>query len=373
MKKIVILATYVGIVNRGAETFVIELVKKLKRHFLVEVYSLGVVDEIKDCIIEVDAPPPFWFKYHEYLYYKFFAYKILCDKLYSPIPTIIEQYYFTKKVYQKFLKNRSDIDLMFPNNGNHGAKLSALMRDKLNIPFIYTGHGGIGQGEIKILLEKPTLYIALNGTHLEWAKSYHKDVVKVSNGVDTNKFKSQTHISPKRTKVVLCVAAFVQLKRQKLLIDAVTKLDNVKLILLGQGEMKEELKSYGEGKLEGRFEIASVGYNEIYNYYDKCDLFSLPTKEEPFGIVYLEALSMNKPIVAPDDASRREIIGECGVFCDVEDAECYSSAIKEALSTDWGSAPRNRAVSYFDWEIIGSRYVDLINELIDKNPRINNL
>ncbi|WP_131536249.1 glycosyltransferase [Pedobacter nototheniae] len=366
MKKIIVLATYVGVINRGAETFVIELVKKLRDNYNVEVYSLGNSEEIKDNITLVDSTPPFWFKPHRFLYNKIYPYKVLCDRLFSPIPTIIEQYYFTKVVYEKFLKGRKDIDLLFPNNGYSGTKLASLIRQKSGTPFIYTGHGGIGSGEIKILLEKPDLYIALNDTHANWAKKFHNDVVKISNGVDVIKFNPETNRHPSGLKVVLCVGAFVQLKRQKLLIDAIEKLSDVKLILLGEGEMMNELNSYGQQKLKCRFEIKSVKYSEIYTYYNKCDLFSLPTKEEPFGIVYLEALAMNKPIVAPDDKSRREIIGEAGLFCDVEDSTVYSKTIEKALHMNWGNIPRDRAVSKFDWNIIASKYKEVIDCLIDE-------
>jgi len=365
MRTIIILATYVGVVNRGAETFVIELVKKLRTYYNVEVYSLGTVGDIEENITVVNSETPFWFNLHSWIYYNFYLYKVFCDKLFILIPTIIEQHYFTKKVYETYLRGRTDIDLMFPNNGYSGAKLANFMRVEGGIPFIYTGHGGIGEGERKILLKRPDSYIALNETHYNWAKTYHNGVVKISNGVDVTKFKPKTlNKSNDNFKSILCVGALVQLKRQKLLIDALATLDNVKLVLLGKGEMQNELEKYAEAKIKGRWEITSASYDDIHSYYDKCDLFSLPTKEEPFGIVYLEALSMNKAIVAPDDESRREIIGEAGLFCDVENSSIYAKTIQKALEINWEDIPRNRAITKFDWSIVSAKYKDLIDGIV---------
>jgi len=367
MKKIVILATYVGIVNRGAETFVIELVKKLEQYYDIEVYSLGVDESIKEKIIKVDVNFPFWYKFHTSIYNKFHLYKVLCDRAYFAIPTIIDQHIFTTLVYKKYLKDRKDIDLLFPNNGSNGAKMARLIKNKYNIPFIYTGHGGIGDGERRILNQKPDIYIALNETHKRWAISQYHNIIKIHNGVDVNSFKPKFIEKDKKSKTVLCVGAFIELKRQKLLIDAVSILNNVNLILLGSGKLYDELKAYGHAKLGSRFEIKSVAYNDIYKYYEKSDLFSLPTKEEPFGIVYLEAMSMNLPIVAPDDESRREIISEAGLFCDVENPEKYAESILKALNMDWKSIPRDRAINNFDWSMIAKTYRNEIDKLLAFN------
>ena len=95
----------------------------------------------------------------------------------------------------------------------------------------------------------------------------------------------------------------------------------------------------------------------------------MPSLEEPFGIVYLEAMASNLPIVAPDDSQRREIIGDAGLFCNVENTEDYASAITKAIEIDWGKKPLERAKK-FDWNNIGKQYIELIYEVIKKSKRI---
>ena len=367
MKKIVVLATYVGINNRGAETFVIELIKRLTEKYKIEVYSLGYSEELRNHLIQVSSPLPFWLKVHSFLFNKISFYKKLCYFLYYPIPDILFQDIFTKKVHRSYLRNRNDIDLFFPTNGISGAKLGSFLKLKRNVPFICTGHGGIGPGEKKILQQKPNIYIALTEENRRWADTYGENVIKIYNGVDTTYFSPINNKEVSKEKIVLCVAALTAFKRQKLLIDAVERLQDTKLLLVGTGEMKDEIETYGVSKLGSRFSISSVPYNEIKQHYSLCSVFSLPSLNEPFGIVYLEALAMNKPIVVPDDSSRREIIGDAGIYCDVENAEKYAEALRLAISKNWGNIPRNRATNIFDWTIISDEYSQIIDETIKMN------
>ena len=363
MKTVVILATYIGLVNRGAESFVIEIVKKLSNDFNFEIYSLGSCEEIKDKIITVDFKLPIWFAFHNKLYNKYIIYRFFCDYFYTIIPSQIEQKYFSKNVYNRFLKGRNDINLIFPNNGFYGAKYAHKFRKIYKTPFIYTGHGGIGEGEKRILLQKPDIYISLTNFHKEWANKFSNNVIKIHNGVDVSKFNILSENSNSSNKTILCVAALTKFKRQKLLIDAVSKMNNVNLILIGDGENKKEILEYGHNILANSFKLFSVPYNEIKKYYAMCDVFSLPSINEPFGIVYLEAMSMNLPIVAPDDSSRREIIGDAGLFCDVENVSEYANTLTNALNIDWSDIPRNRAVLNFSWDKISIEYKKLFNNL----------
>jgi glycosyltransferase involved in cell wall biosynthesis len=41
---------------------------------------------------------------------------------------------------------------------------------------------------------------------------------------------------------------------------------------------------------------------------DACDVFSMPSDEEPFGLVYLEAMAMERPVVALDNGGTPEVV-----------------------------------------------------------------
>jgi len=73
-----------------------------------------------------------------------------------------------------------------------------------------------------------------------------------------------------------------------------------KLVILGSGELETTVSSLIErlgigNNVSTRFEF--VPESERIAYYAACDLAVLPSLYEPFGIVSLEAMAMEKPIV----------------------------------------------------------------------------
>lgn len=395
-KKIAMIAPYIGVVNRGAETFVIELAKKMRPLFDVNVFAMGEHAEIKDMTVKVPVVLPVWLKSYQNCVNKLqvlasagsgvrqkngllkifrplvrFIAKAVYHVIYRlqwALPSEIEQYYFTRTVYRKYLKH-GGYDLLYPNNGYWGAYFSNRVRKNTGIPFIGTGHGGIGTGEKRVLKLRPDVYVTISEEALKWAKKYYERVICIHNGVDIKRFTpGRPSLSKKKLPAekpsVLCVAALTDFKRQNLLIDAMAKLGRGSLVLIGDGELKEKIENLGREKLGKRFLLARVTYNEMPEIYKYCDLFSLPSKKEPLGIVYLEALASNKPCVGPDDAVRREVIGNAGIYCNVEDPGEYAKAIDACYKKKWGGLPRKRAIRLFSWDSISAKYIKLMRSLL---------
>lgn len=195
-------------------------------------------------------------------------------------------------------------------------------------------------------------------------------VVKIPNGVDLRKFRNQKAKSKntnQKSKIVLSVGAFTREKRHDLTIKAVAKLPEARLLLVGSGgDKKEEIKSLGTSLLGDRFEIKSVSREKMPEVYKKASVFAYPTVPwESFGIAMVEAMASGLPVVATDDSIRREIVGDAGLFVNPEDIEEYSLSLRKALETDWGNKPRKQAEK-FDWDKIFLEYEKLFKELIQK-------
>ena len=349
MKRIAVLATYVGKINRGAETFVIELCKHLRKKYIVDIYAAGMVEELKENIIQVECTAADMPAHHDFYTKWIHWYRHHRDF----------QYYFNRKVYEEYLQ-KQEYDLIFVNNGAMGCYFADKIRQAKGTPYVVTAHGGL---EPKLARENPDCYVAISSAAEDWMKKEWPQVPvrRIFNGINFNHFSARPHIVEK-LPLVLSVGALVEIKKHRLTIDAVARLSDVRLLILGVGEQEQELLQYGNKKLPGRFAVQAVPYAEITEQYRRASVFVLPSQDEPFGIVYLEAMAAGVPVVAPDDQTRREVIGDAGLFCDCKDASAYAAALDRALHSDWGTKPWEQAQK-FDWSHAAEQYSALFEQL----------
>jgi len=85
---------------------------------------------------------------------------------------------------------------------------------------------------------------------------------------------------------------------------------NSKLMLIGTGDLKNNLVSFSK-KIGVNEKIIWIDRTE--NSYDllyQMDLFVLPSKYEGFGLVLLEAMQVNLPVIAANSSSIPEVLGK---------------------------------------------------------------
>lgn len=256
-------------------------------------------------------------------------------------------------------------DIVIPTNGRLQALKMSIGRLLGGYQIIIVGHSGIGRDDVwNLSFTFPDFFIALTDYQLKWAKKWalKTKILKIPNGVDLKKFSPNGRKAVLSVKhpTVLSVGALEWYKYHEVTIKAISKIANVSLVIIGSGPKKEELTKLGENLLgEGRFRILSVNYDQIQDYYRSVDLFSLPSWDrESFGIVYLEAMASNLPVVAPNDPTRKEIIGQGGLTTNTFDIDLFAKTINQALEIKWGNKPRNQALN-FSWDKIAKLYEQL--------------
>lgn len=371
-KRIALIQSTLGMVNRGNESYCIEMSEALKKYYDIEVYSRGVAPELQSFTIQVD----FTYTYILRLYEKIFSKSIFLHKIsdcsrwtYFLKPTYIIDYKWTKKVYKKYLCKKK-YDLLLPANGIAGCYFAQKYRKRTGVPFCYKGGGGIGAGDWWVLKTKPDSYISVSSAQQCWAAKVWKNTVMIPNGTYLEKFSDymveEKYVINENHKLVVCCGHLdMDFKRHQLAIKAVSKLENVDLLLLGSGEAEKEFYRLGNELMPGRLQIKAVSHSEIPFYFKSADVFTLPSKGEPFGIVYIEAMAAGLPCVATDDEIRREIIGDAGILCDVENIDEYAEKLKKVMEINWGDLPYKKAMQY-DYSIIGEKYHHLIEKLTEK-------
>ena len=91
------------------------------------------------------------------------------------------------------------------------------------------------------------------------------------------------------------VSALIPSKRVKAGIEAVSKLPNAHLVVAGDGPLREEIDAQAAQLLPGRFSRLSVSQQRMPILYQSSDVFLHLSRDEPFGIVFLEAMASAFP------------------------------------------------------------------------------
>lgn len=252
-------------------------------------------------------------------------------------------------------------DIVIPINGRLQSLKVSLARFVGKYKVLISGHSGRGWDDIwNIAVCRPDVFVALTEDMATWAKkwAWGNKVVKISNGIDLSKFSpngEKIEIDLPRP-VILSVGALVWYKHHEMVIEAVSRMQKGSVLIVGAGPLKIDLQKKGEEMLPNRFMIMEASNEDMPKIYRSADLFTLPSWDrEAFGIVYLESLASGLGVVAPNDRTRKEIIGDAGILVDVENQEKYAEAIRQALDMKWGTKPRQQAEK-FSWEKVAKEY-----------------
>jgi len=130
------------------------------------------------------------------------------------------------------------------------------------------------------------------------------NVGKIKREIDPGDVKRLYGIHPYRP-VVLFTGRMSYQKGPDLLVEAASKVlrkRNAQFVLIGDGDMRSHCE-YQAQKLGIGNSCNFLGYapdDTVINWFNACDLVCVPSRNEPFGIVVLEAWDAMKPVVASD-------------------------------------------------------------------------
>ncbi len=355
--KIAFLNIYNGVVDRGAETFIKEVASRLNKNNEVTVFQSGEI--IPKEQYKINRIPIKW-----------------NWKKKSGIGTLLGIFFldywnrqiflFSLKAVPKILKEKYDV--VIPVNGGWMPAIMRLVTWFYGGKMIISGQSGMGWDDRNNLWCFPDIFIALSSLAKNWAKKVNPfiKVVYIPNGTDIKIFnpKGADYEINLKKPIVLCVGALTESKRINLTIKAVARMNNVSLLVVGDGELKEELSELGRKLLGKRFQLIKKSYGEMPKIYRAADIFTLPSVSwQSFEIVLVEAMASGLPVVANNDDIRREIVGRAGILVNPEDTCAYAIALENALKLKWGKRPQFQ-VKKFSWDKIALKYDALFKQLI---------
>jgi len=144
---------------------------------------------------------------------------------------------------------------------------------------------------------------------------------------------------------VVALGRFVRKKGFDVLIDACARLlaagMDVTLDIAGEGPERAALAALVQRHgMTDRVRLRGW-VDDVAGFLDAADLFVLPSRDEPFGIVVLEAMARGVPVVATATTGPREVLGEdAGLLVAVDDAKALAEAIAASLTGAAAAAAR---------------------------------
>ena len=204
------------------------------------------------------------------------------------------------------------------------------------------------------------------------------DVELITNGVDRDRFCPSADRSALRQRLgvsgfaVLSVGNLIELKGHRLVIDAVSRIADATLFILGDGPQRAQLAAQAQSMgLGNRVHLmGSVPQDRLADYYRAADVLVLASSHEGLPNVVLESLASGTPVVATPTGGAREVLTgfSGGLLC-----ERNPVAIAVALQTVRENAPDpvavRAAVDRFDWRVCADRLERTFQRLLARESQ----
>jgi len=217
-----------------------------------------------------------------------------------------------------------------------------------------------------------------------WREETNVNKIEViPNAIDIHRFDpaGYRHISRKSVGIthngflLACVGNFRPEKDHRNLIEAVdkihTRIKDVKILLVGQDPMQEEIQRLVTGKKLEEFFCFTGPRQDIPELLSVCDGFVLPSRNEGMPRALMEAMAMGLPVIATDAGGILEVIENniSGLIVPKQNPDALAQGLLKIISDSQlrnrlGKAARKRIVEHFSFEVIIKRYVELYNSLL---------
>lgn len=178
----------------------------------------------------------------------------------------------------------------------------------------------------------------------------------ITKGVGVFNYIPQPIYEPRsEVKNFMYVGRFVEVKNLKFLIFVFNSLPQYNLYLVGFGEQEKELKAIAKENIHF---LGAIENNKLSAIYQQMDVFVLPSKVEPWGLVVEEALNNGIPVIVSDRVGcAEEIINENnGVIFHYDDMEDLKKAIAIISELDFYNSLR-RNISGLNFEQIEKQQI----------------
>lgn len=248
------------------------------------------------------------------------------------------------KLYKEAVKEYGKPDVIYAHFSFPSGYCASLISKKYGIPFVVDEHYSLYiQNKIHPYIAKITKKTIETSAAFICVSERLRDSIYKHTNLETgihvipNLINDRYNYRPKMDKDKFIFFAAGNLYKSKnfdLLIKAFSKAfsanDKVQLLIGGDGPQKDSLISLIE-EFDREKQIKMLGRlnsDQMLEYYEECNCFSLFSEYETFGIVYREALAVGRPVISAKNGGIEENwCSKYGILIDNNTVDCAAQAL----------------------------------------------
>lgn len=283
---------------------------------------------------------------------------------------IVISWGFTNKHFINKAKNRSKL-LIIERGSTHPNFQKNILSDEYNIQklqtieFQYSTRIQKYEYELSDYIVVPSDFV--KKTFIENGVAATKIFVNPY-GVDLIQFK-RLEIKKEKFRLIFSGKACIR-KGYHYLIEAMKILKEYDIELWHLGSIHPEIEKF-DYKQENIVYLGSKPQNELYRYYNQCDVFVLPSLEEGLAMVTLQAMACGLPVICTPNTGIENVIttdGAEGFLIPIRDPIAIKEKVLQlynnpSLKRKMGEAAYKKVSSGFTWDDYGRRYIEFLNKI----------
>ncbi len=273
-----------------------------------------------------------------------------------------------------------------------------LLARELKLPLIVTIHGQDLQHTIyrdnsckralRLVIDSASRIVLVSNKLKRLAEEffgYSEKFLVVPNGVDTRKVsspKSEDTLYCDNRAALLSVSNLILTKGIDLNLLAIqclcAKYPWLRYNVIGDGPMEHELRAMSDSMGLGNY-VKFLGrqpHDRVMQYMANCDIFALPSWEEGFGVVYVEAMAHGKPVIGCQGEGIEDFVehGRTGMLVKPRDVDSLVEALDFLLghpeeAKAMGERGRKLVLENYTWEKNAEKTIAVYEEVLRNESR----
>ncbi len=206
-------------------------------------------------------------------------------------------------------------------------------------------------------------------------------IIKISNGINLNDIRKNMKEDIEKyakKRIILSVSNLIKTKGIDLNLQAMVRLKkkylNLIYLIIGEGSERKKLENITKtlGLQNNVRFIGEISYSEVMRYMSFCDILSLPSWNEAFGVVYIEAMAQGKPVIGCKGEGIEDFVenGKTGLLVKPQDVDSLVGVLDFLLShpeeaQKIGKRARDVILESYTWEKNAEKTIEVYKEVLD--------